>query len=217
MRKPRGSIESLPGDGWVRLAPGEFFEWHVDRPLKPNLYELRQWMMNIRGGVLSASFGIENELILLALANEFGSNDHGSVGSDYFNREQEWREDHRLEPKIERVKPVIRARKPKQEADRIIQKLAGYRHLRNLLAHYACWLEPVNDLELRQTIALKLFIADRSHVWEIDHAQAVEWDALIKFVRVSVENVRREIIGAQPLLDDGSPPPADAESAKALK
>jgi hypothetical protein len=39
-----------------------------------------------------------NELILLALADEFGSNDHGSVGSDYFNREQKWREEHRLEP-----------------------------------------------------------------------------------------------------------------------
>jgi ATP-dependent exoDNAse (exonuclease V) beta subunit len=89
--------------------------------------------------------------------------------------------------------------------------------LRNLLAHYRCWLEPVNDLELRQTLALKLFIADRSHVWEIDHAQAAEWDELMKFVRVSVENVRREIVGAPPLSDDGSPPPVDAESAKARK
>lgn len=214
MRKLRGSIESLPGDGWVRLAPGEFFEWHVDRPLKPNLYELRHWMTNIRGGVLSASFGIENELILLALADEFGSNDHGSVGSDYFAREQGWREDHRLETKIERVKPVIRARRPKEEADKIIQKLADYRHLRNLLAHYPCWLEPVNDVESRQTIALRLFIADRSYVWEIDHAQAVEWDALMTFVRVSVENVRREIVGAPALLDDGSLPPVDAEKRK---
>ena len=73
------------------------------------------------------------------------------------------------------MKSVIRARRPKDEADKIIQKLAEYRHLRNLLAHYPCWLEPVNDAELRQTIALKLFIADRSYVWEIDHAQAVEW------------------------------------------
>jgi hypothetical protein len=174
-------------------------------------------MTNIRGGVLSASFGIENELILLALADEFGSNDHGSVGSDYFAREQGWREDHGLETKIERVKPVIRARRPKEEADKIIQKLAEYRHLRNLLAHYPCWLEPVNDAELRQTVALKLFIADRSYVWEIDHAQAVEWDVLMTFVRVSVEKVRREIVGAPPLLDDGSPPPVDAENAKALK
>ena len=68
-------------------------------------------------------------IILLALADEFGSNDHGSVGSDYFNREQKWREEHRLEPKIERVKPVIRARRPKEEADRIIQKLPEYRPL----------------------------------------------------------------------------------------
>ena len=34
------------------------------------LFELRKWMNDMRGGVLSLSFGIENELILLALADE---------------------------------------------------------------------------------------------------------------------------------------------------
>ena len=160
---------------------------------------------------MSLSFGIENELILLALADEFGSNDHGTVGSDYFLREQEWRENHSLERKIDRVKPIIRKLRPKEAADEIIQKLAEYRHLRNLLAHYPCWLEPVNKegvtkLEDQRTIALKLFIADRQHVWEIDPPQAIEWNTLIHFVRVSVENVRREIVGAPLLNADGSIP-----------
>jgi len=160
-----------------------------------------------RGGVLASSFGIENELILLALAEKFGTNDHGAVGSDYFECEQKWRENHKLDVKIERVKPIVRKQRSKQEADKIIQKLAEYRHLRNLLAHYPCWLEPVNDTELQQTKALKLCIADRQHVWEIDETQATEWNKLLIFVRVSVENVRREMVGAPPLSEDGSLPP----------
>jgi len=65
----------------------------------------------------------------------------------------------------------------------------------------------VNDTELKQTKGLKLYIADRQHVWEIDEAQAAEWNKLLLFVRVSVENVRREIVGAPPLSEDGSLPP----------
>jgi hypothetical protein len=168
-------------------------------------------MNDIRGGVLSLSFGVENELILLALADQFGSNDHGGVGSDYFLREQEWREDHSLERKIGRVRPIIRRLRTKELADVIIQKLAEYRHLRNLLAHYPCWLEPLNkegvtNLEDQRTIALRLFIADRQHVWEIDPPQATAWNTLIHFVRISVENLRREIVGAPLLNADGSLP-----------
>jgi hypothetical protein len=204
-------METLPGDGWIRLAPGATFALHKDTSLSPSLVDLRKWMNDIRGGVLSLSFGIENELILLALADEFGSNDHGAVGSDYFLREQEWREDHSLKRKIGRVKPIIRKLRTKGVAEEIIQKLAEYRDLRNLLAHYPCWLEPVNKEgvtrpEDQRTIALTLFIADRQHIWEIDPPQAAEWNTLIHFVRVSVENVRREIVGAPLLNADGSLP-----------
>jgi hypothetical protein len=211
MRKPRGNLESQSVDGSIRLVPGALVAFHVDTPLTPSLYELKKWMGDIRGGVLSASFGIENELLLLALAQEFGSNNHGAVGSDYFVREQQWREEHSLKRKIERVKPIIRARKGSDEADNIIQKLAEYRELRNLLAHYPCWLEPVNregitEPDKQRTIALKLFIADQNYIWEVDAAQATEWSNLILFVRVAVENIRREMIGAPLLKADGSPP-----------
>lgn len=211
MRKLRGKVESLPGDGWIRLVPGATLALHEDTPIKPNLFELKKWMNDIRGGVLSVSFGIENELILLALANEFGSNDHGTVDSEYFQREQEWRESHSLERKIERVKPVIRRHLLPKIADDLIDKLAEYRHLRNLLAHYPCWLEPVNlegvtELQDRRTISLKLYIADRYHAWEIDTSQATEWNDLLHFVRVSIENLRREIVGAPLLNSDGSYP-----------
>lgn len=195
----------------IRLAPGAKFTLREDTTISPSMRELHKWMNDIRGAVLSASFGIENELVLLALADEFGTNDHGSVGIEYFEREQGWREEHSLARKIDRVKSIIRKCRTKEAPDEIIQKLAEYRDLRNLLAHYPCWLEPVNrdgvtNVEEECTIALKLFIADRQHVWEIDREQATRWGELIKFVRISVENVRREKLGAPLLNADGSLP-----------
>jgi hypothetical protein len=210
MRRQREMTESLPGDGWVRLAPGEFFEFHVDRPLNPSVGELQQWMRQIRGSVLSTSFGIENELILLALANMFGTNDHGSVKREYYEQEQAWRTEQGLEAKIDRIKPIIRSRRDKEIADTIIHKLAEYRELRNLLAHYPSWIDPVNDHEAKLTVGLRLFIADRIHQWEVDGPQATHWAEILSFVRISVENVRREIVGAPPLGPDGSPPPAES-------
>jgi hypothetical protein len=51
MRRHREMTESLPGDGMVRLSPGDFFEWRVDRPLEPGVGELQEWMRQIGGGL----------------------------------------------------------------------------------------------------------------------------------------------------------------------
>ncbi len=201
-RTDRTKIDWLPGDGWIKLAPGETYSWDKDNPLEPSLEQLRHWMRQLRGSVLSESFVIENELVMLALADEFGSNDHGTASPTYFEREQDWREDHSLERKIERAKPIIRARRSKEFSDGLIQKLAEYRALRHLLAHYPCWFEPVNDGHL--TVKLKPFISDRAHIWEIDEAQARTWAKLLMSVRTSVENIRREIVGAPPIPEPSS-------------
>ncbi len=66
--------------------------------------------------------------------------------------------------------------------------------------------EGAHRVEDQRTIALKLFIADRQHLWEIDQAQVNEWGTLLQFVRVSVENMRREMVGAPLLNADGSLP-----------
>ena len=195
--------DSLPGDGWIKLAPGEWVAFHEDTPLSPTVEQLQHWMHKLRGSVLSQSFGIENELVLLSLASEFGTNDYSKTSQTYFEREQSWREEHNLARKIERIGPIIRQKGPREFADRLMGKLAEYRELRHLMAHYPGWIEPANDPDRRRTISLKLFIADRRHVWEIDEAQARAWDKVLAFVRTSVENVRREIIGA-PLLADSA-------------
>jgi hypothetical protein len=57
--------------------------------------------------------------------------------------------------------------------------------LRNLLAHYPSWIEPVNDHETKLTVGLRLFIADRIHQWEVDTPQATHWAEMLSFVRAS--------------------------------
>ena len=103
-------------------------------------------MNDIRGGVLSLSFCIENELILLALANEFESNDHGTVGWNIFCAS----------------KNGVKTTAPSEKFKERNQLYGGF--------------------------------------------QATEWNNFFLFVRISVENVRREIIGAQRLNADGSLP-----------
>ena len=212
MKTLRRKFDSLPGDGWISLAPGATVAFHVDTPLKPSYSDLRRWMNDFRGYILSSSFTIENELILLALADEFGSNDRASAGPEYISREQQWRETYNLTRKIEQVKQIVRKLRTKSEADRIVQNLANFRELRHLMAHYPCWFEPINkesatdDPDQQITIALKLYIADTTHVWEIDQPQVTEWNQLLHDVRISIENVRRELVGAPQLNADGSPP-----------
>jgi hypothetical protein len=211
MRKARREFDSLPGDGWIRLAPGAAGAFHDDTPISPSLFDLRKWMSDIRGYILSSSFTIENELILLALADEYGSNDHGSVEHAYLVRERTWREEHNLARKIDRAKPIVRKLRTQEDADIIIQQLSDFRELRNLMAHYPCWFEPVNkegvtEPDQQRTIALKLYIADMTHAWEVDQDQVQEWIKLLHDVRVSVENIRRAVAGAPQLKADGSPP-----------
>jgi hypothetical protein len=66
--------------------------------------------------------------------------------------------------------------------------------------------EGVVKLEEQRTVALKLYISDENYVWEVDERQAIEWSELLLFVRVSIENIRREIVGAPLLKPDGSLP-----------
>lgn len=202
-RRVRKEVGSPPGDGWIKVVPGERVRWQAGSELSAKVDTLRQWMGAIRSGVLSASFFIENELILLALAAKFGSNDYASVSEEYVEQEQKWREEDALLPKIRRVIPIIRQTVSEDNPDRVISRLCKFRDLQNLMAHYPCWLEPVN---VRPFIPennslpsdFKLFIANKSYVWEVNHRQAAYWDALIACVQSSLGRVRWNIIGQPP-------------------
>ena len=106
MKRKRDSFETVLIDVGIRLPPGAWVIFHVDTPFEPNLDQLQAWMIRTRGAVLSNIFGIENDLIHLQLAEEFGTIDHSVAPVSYFDREQTLREDHSLERKISAVKPI---------------------------------------------------------------------------------------------------------------
>jgi hypothetical protein len=114
-------------------------------------------MRQIRGAMLSEAFGLEHDLIQLELASQFGTVDHGAAPAAYFEKDQELREEHSLDRKVGRAKPIIRRLRDTPSADRLIQQLAECRKVRNLMAHYACWIEPINDEVKERTVGLKLF------------------------------------------------------------
>jgi hypothetical protein len=195
VKRKRDQFQVVPMDGWIRLAPGAWVSFHVDTPLSPNWPQLTGWMRQIRGAVLSDAFGLENDLILLELAAEYGTADHGTASDEFFEKDQMLREEHSLDRKIGRAKPIIRRMRDALLADRLIQQLVECREIRNLMAHYACWIEPINDEAKQMTIALKLLIGDRSHVWELEGTDVANWERLFLDARRELIRLRHELTG----------------------
>ena len=195
MKRKRDSFETVLVDGGIRLAPGAWVSFHVDTPFEPSLHQLQAWMLRTRGAVLSDIFGIENDLILLRLADEFGTVDHSAAPAKYFGREQNLREEHSLERQIGAAKPIARDHFKQPEADALIQDLASCREVRNLMAHYPSWLEPVNDVVRGRTVGLRLFIGDRNHIWELQESDVAAWGALFVRVRRQLIRLRHRLTG----------------------
>jgi hypothetical protein len=164
-------------------------------------------MGHLRGRILSNVFGLENDLIHTKLAAEYGHGGGQDAPAEYFDADQALREEHSLNKKIERVKVIIREHREQDAGDRLIQGLAECREVRNLMAHYACWIEPVNDYERNLTVGLKLLIGDRHHIWELSDDDVRHWDELFLEVRRELIRLRLELIGA--------PPPVFAERSLA--
>src|SRR5271163_5020757 len=129
----RVQFETIPSDGIVRLAPGEYFSWHNAAPLSPNPAELQARMLRLRGGILSDVFGLENDLIHVELAAKYGHGGGQDAPAGYFDADQALREEHSLNRKIDRVKPIIRNNREQDAGDRLIQGLAECREVRNLM------------------------------------------------------------------------------------
>jgi hypothetical protein len=195
MRRKRDNIRLLPGDGWIELEPGEWVVFTDDAPISPSSIDLNAWMQRIRGGILAEAFSFENNLIQLDLTIKFPPHECENPTDDYLEEEQKLREEHSLKRKIERAKPIVRAHWEPVRAERLVQKLADCRIIRNLMAHYPSWLTPVNDEARRITVSLKLCIADRYHVWEIDEAQVREWSQLLLESQQELIALRMLILG----------------------
>jgi hypothetical protein len=199
MKRMRTQFQAVLRDGGLVLEPGNWISFHEDTPIRPGLAELAGWMFQLRGRILSEVFGLENDLIFLELANQFGTLDPAQVPT-FFDEDQRLREGHSLQRKIERAMPIIRRLRDAASAARLIQSLGDCREARNLMAHYACWLEPVNDKEKQRTVGFRLFIGDRSHVWELDEADARHWASLFLETRRELVRLQCELTGKPALV-----------------
>jgi hypothetical protein len=208
-RRDRLPADSFPPwDGAIVLAPGAVLFLHVEHPPSPTEAELKFNANRYRGAILADAFQVEEQLLKLALANMFGSNDAGAAGPEYRDREDNWRRENSLGRKIERAKPIVRKHLPRKAADVLLHDLATFGRLRNLFAHYPFWMAPVSDEKTHLTISFTAYIADNDHVFTLDDDQAREWGELIHSVRVGVENIVRQLVGAPALNADGSAPPS---------
>jgi hypothetical protein len=196
LKRKRAKYEAVLMDGSIKLEPGQWVCFHVDTQITPSHHQLSDWMRRIRGNFLADTFGVENDLIMLELADQFGTADAAVGGEPYRQREEQLRAEHSFSAKLERVKTIVRKRRAQSLADRLIQLLADWREVRNLLAHYPCWQEPMNDDAKQRTIALKLFIGDQAHIWEITEEQVAAWLQPLLEIRRELIRLRHEAIGA---------------------
>jgi hypothetical protein len=166
----------------------------------------QELMLRTRGWVLGFGFGIEEALVTLALAHEFGTLEPAEAGEEFKVRAKALHRDSNLQRKIESAGVIIRGSISAAEADRLIQDLAEYRRLRHLMAHRPCWLEGVwdpdagtaPDMHKGRTVGFRLFIADEDFVWEIDHDQRLEWGRLVDRCKAGVEAVRSRFLPESP-------------------
>jgi len=196
VKRKRLEFEANLIDGGIQLAPGAYFSWREDIPLSPNHDELLAAMARLRSGILSDVFGLENDLIHVELAARYLHGGGQDAPAGYSDADLKLREEHSLGNKIKRVKAIIRANRDQNAGDWLVQGLAECREVRNLMAHYPCWMEPINDDERRITVGLKLFIGDRHHIWELGEDDAQHWSKLFLEVRRELIRLRLELIGA---------------------
>jgi hypothetical protein len=207
MRKNRpADFEMMALDGWLKLAPGEAFAWNKDTPIVPSVAEQQAKMQRVRGMVLSAGFTVENNLVLVQLADAFGTTDRKAGGSDFTKLEDFLRaEGTGVERRLEGAKRVVRRILGEKEGDAVVQDMGEYRRLRHLCAHRPCWLEGVWDPEAGsdaapldmpkgRTVGMRLFIADATYVWEVTDEQVAEWAALLNRLATTGDKVLREIL-----------------------
>ncbi len=202
MRSKRTNDEPPLRDGWCALAPGEKLVWVDDTPVKPSPAQLKAWMNQIRGDVLAAGFIVEEELFTVVLGGAFGTLDPQLGGRELAER-AEWLRNPKtgLDRKIAAARPYIREILVAGSANKLMQDLADYRRLRNLMAHRPCWMKGIWD-ELAgsdpntpkgRTVGFQLLIADSDFTWIIDESQTQEWSALLERCRVGLESVRNKM------------------------
>jgi hypothetical protein len=196
-------LETVPMDGWVKLGPGETFCVAIDTPTTPSVEHFRAKMQSARGMVLSAGFTVENNIIMVQLADAFRTTDRKIGGSAFAEKEDYLRaETTGVERRLEGAKAIIRRILGSDEGEAVIQDLAEYRRVRHLCAHRPCWLTGIwnpdagtlEGASKGRTTGFRLYIADANYIWEVDDKQVEEWAALLNRTAAAGDKVMRSIL-----------------------
>ncbi|WP_431282217.1 hypothetical protein ACQW02_22870 [Humitalea sp. 24SJ18S-53] len=184
MKRQRSEkFRGIPTEAGVRLRPKAWIAFNTAHPPLRDPRQIALQMRAIRGQILGASFAVEHALIVLEMAEIYRDKvDQGATLEGYSDLDQQRRCENSLERKIDRAKVIIRKHLPIDRADPMVQRMAGFREVRNLMAHYASWLEPINDEVRGLTTDFVLYIGDQSHVWTIDDEQIRQW--IVSFVEL---------------------------------
>lgn len=169
-----------PRDGWIILRPGEGMEFHEETPVSPNHAQLQAFVRQLRGAVLSASFDLENTLETAITTFFFPEaltastptlSDKRECFREMLLREMSFEKKMALAQKL--AKNVLD--KSDYEESDTINKL---RVLRNMMAHYPCWLEPIRKAGTDRVTGFRAFMAKGEELFEITSEQVEKWQAL---------------------------------------
>lgn len=192
--RPPG-FQILPYDGLLRLGPGEILSLAIEALPNPSHDDAAALVLHARGKFLAACFAVDNELILLQLADQFSTTDPSFGGTDFLSAEAQLRK-KTLGQNVSAAVPILgKENAPKD----LISDLRELVVVRNLFAHQPSWLTPINVEGL--TTGFMGCLANENYIWMVDGQQVEDWMALIERGR-KVADVTKGLLEGRPPLPE---------------
>jgi len=174
-------LERPPRDGWIKLGPGEGAEFHQETPVSPNQAQLQAFVRQVRGAVLSASFDLEN-ILETAVATFFFPEALASNAPTLSDKRECFREmllrEMSFEKKMALAQKLSKNILDESHYEEFADTINKLRVLRNMMAHYPCWLEPIRKAGTNRVTGFRAFIAKGEQLSEITSEQVEKWLAL---------------------------------------
>ena len=181
-----------PRDGWVLLQPHDPLIIDLQNPAL-NMHAHNEKVMQLRGAVLSSAFNLEN--ILEALVAEFLFPAPTSDEDPLDERRSLFKlnifRDLNFISKTRIASDIAKKILSSAEAEALATALGNCRQLRNLMAHYPCWLEPVKHGQM--LIGYRIFIAQGNSTYEISDDQIRDWLTMVSSTLLMAENTLRRL------------------------
>jgi hypothetical protein len=169
----------------------------------------------LRGAVLSSAFNLEHALETLVAEFLFPTPTNGedalSEKRSLFKltvfRELNFERKTRIA--ADAAKKILCP----EQAEALATALGNARQLRNLMAHYPCWLEPIKDGQM--VTGYRIFIEKGKSTYELSDNQIGDWLAMVNKTLVMTENTLRRLTGELELDHPLDQPKAPSQSGDA--